>query len=976
MIKIIFSFLLFLFLIPYTYSASYQCPYIENDVECESENNTCDGWLSNNSRCKYYSWETSTLSWSSCELINENCTFIEEPEWYIRFLNWSTWEVINTVVWVASNTPLWSWETWEAFSNEFINRNIQVELICTNCNPQKKETKIVTENSAWIINLIDENWNELSKKYRVWKIDKTPPVIEDIVYNPSNDVWSNWPKTATLVWRDDESWLIWESSPSFTCSTTWWCSWLELSITDSAWNISTETFSIWKIDKQPPTVDIFLFAEIENWKQKVGITCNDSWWSWCNGYNTQQIEWIDTWVTQTKCVYDYAWNSWCKTFSTSNSEADFSDIGLPWTNWTRYIYLDCIDNHPWVVNSWCEQSRVDNTIYNNTDSTLLTVRDNAWNTVTKEFEIFRIDKIKPTITINSPDEYKASDDSRINISVVDNESWVFEVSYNIWSSCKSWNSLIWTNISNWWNVIYNTSWTYTIYACATDIAWNINEASQEFTVYPWDLNQDNSSISIISTWYKYANNTDYYTYSLNLKDKYDNYIYDKSINEVSFNYLYWNNRIYLDEVSGIWDIATEIFEYNNPTNSSWDTSFKVKSYTPWDFSQKFKIKMNNWWDDYNNNTSFSEIELNISDINSFLKPIKWSISIDWYDYPEIWVDQEYKIDLTDIWSLQSISNWKLNISSSSITNTISWHFWDEFKDIDNDFWNNLSNYIWFLWLIWANDNVLKTPKLSSDKIEISYEINWKVIRYYLDDFNSWNSCDLETLWLKVIWNIQWGGKLDITWQEENFSDLSKFNLRTSIRKNAYTLIRNMNSWDILNWVRYIDWNINLSWDIYWYETLIVTNWNVFISGDLNTSWNKLWIIVLKDNYDVLSDYNNIWNIYISDGVENINAIIYADWTLRSANQNGDIYNDINLNKQLKLKWSLFTRNTIGWAVKANNNYLLPGWKETTNFDLAEIYDLNYVRKVATDCSSWVDNYSFIIEYDNSVLIDPPKWFSN
>ena len=213
------------------------------------------------------------------------------------------------------------------------------------------------------------------------------------------------------------------------------------------------------------------------------------------------------------------------------------------------------------------------------------------------------------------------------------------------------------------------------------------------------------------------------------------------------------------------------------------------------------------------------------------------------------------------------------------------------------------------------------------------------------------------------------------WQEYNSSNLVKWEFRWKIKKNVYSLIKSMTNGSVVNWVKYIDWsNIEISWNDLWYETLIVKNWNVIINWDLNSDNKKLWIIVLKDNYLIDSDYNNMWNIYINKNVNQINAIIYADWAFRSADKNWNIYQDSELNTRLKLIWSLFTRNTIWWAVKASTAYTLPWWQETTDFNLASVYDLNYIRKVNNLCN-WPDDYSFLIKYNSSIQTDPPKGFN-
>jgi hypothetical protein len=236
--------------------------------------------------------------------------------------------------------------------------------------------------------------------------------------------------------------------------------------------------------------------------------------------------------------------------------------------------------------------------------------------------------------------------------------------------------------------------------------------------------------------------------------------------------------------------------------------------------------------------------------------------------------------------------------------------------------------------------------------------------------------------VKVVWNIQWSWINATAGLEENFSDLSKSETRAKIRQNAYTLTRSMTSGDIVNWIKYVKWDatipLDISWDNLWYETLVVENWNVIItgSGKLNPSKSKLWIIVLKDSYDVTKDWETQWNVYIWKDVTEINAIIYADWALRSADAGWKAYDESNLWKQLTIYGSVFTRNTIWWVSSKSNgdSRILPGWQKTDNYDLAKTYDLNFLRN-AVNIGCDPDFYSVQIQYNPSVTTNPPKWFS-
>ena len=97
------------------------------------------------------------------------------------------------------------------------------------------------------------------------------------------------------------------------------------------------------------------------------------------------------------------------------------------------------------------------------------------------------------------------------------------------------------------------------------------------------------------------------------------------------------------------------------------------------------------------------------------------------------------------------------------------------------------------------------------------------------------------------------------------------------------------------------------------------NGNLSITGDISRpNGNPLGIIVLKNNYSVSSDPSTTQgNIYVANSVANIDALIYADGALLS--------NDYQALRStpLRMTGTLFTRNTIGGAVKTDGAYELP-----------------------------------------------------
>ena len=496
-------------------------------------------------------------------------------------------------------------------------------------------------------------------------------------------------------------------------------------------------------------------------------------------------------------------------------------------------------------------------------------------------------------------------------------------------------------------------------------------------------------------WEKFANNSDTYEYSITLKDEFNNNIYNKNINLIKQDITGYNvwytintNTIDLDWPNAL---HTE-FSSTIPSDNNWIFNFKLKSLAPWRYTQRFKIQMNSWWNDYiQNKWNIYILNPESAIENSFKKPFTWEIKVsnnnwvNWNYKPQIWSNQKYKIILNNDWNLINYSNWNLNISNSSFENYVNWHFWESFNNISNYFWNNNNNDIWFSALINANNNILTWPKIIINNLNISYNLWWKNIKYKLDKMEiSWYN--IETSRIKIIWTQKWDWKFRITWQNENFSEITKSFKKEKIKQNAYNLISQMTSWQIVNWIKFIEWDITISWNSN-FETLIVKDWNVTISWDINIDDKKLWIIVLKDWYNTKTDYINKWNIYIDKDVTYINSIIYADWWVISSILNkpytiNSTDRTFDLRKQLILKWVILARNTIGWAsLWQNSTYSLPWWNETNDFNNAMIYDLNYLRRWNTWCldnnSDWIcENYNehFIIKYDSKIQANLPKWF--
>lgn len=543
------------------------------------------------------------------------------------------------------------------------------------------------------------------------------------------------------------------------------------------------------------------------------------------------------------------------------------------------------------------------------------------------------------------------------------------------------------------------AWEYKIVIHAHDWANNYTRATSFFNIYPNDLDIAKSTLTLSgSTGDKYANNSDFYHYILTLKDRYENPIYGKKL--AFFNQECWGETwcktITTNMINNSWSDAIRELIVWWETNTNGQINIRVYWLAPGEFNQRFKIRIPQWDDKYEDTNQNQERIISILSTNSFKKPYTWQLTLQ--------VPQDGKI------SLGTASTYNLKINNEWTISTT--YLIGDFKDslipydninhqliqISNVSWLNNAHPSFQATLIaasWATSMSLDNVwvKISPHPI-ITYKLWGFDILYNLttdsSDYGIQNPIHLkntsEFLWVQVVWVLQWAGNSNFTGQAENFSDLSTSTLRTQIRKNAYEYILTMTDEQLLWWVKFINGkDVEISgWNL-WYETLVVKNGNVIITWDLTQQ--KLWIIVLKDNYNVHTDFATTGNVYVIPDVKKIHALIYADGWFISTDKDKKPYMNTSqaswdLQTQLVMKWSLFTRNTIWGAIK--QPYILPGWWNTSSFDSAMLYDLNYIRRWKNNCEKKIspqleciyDKWAFVIVYDSSLQSSPPKLFWN
>lgn len=892
----------------------------------------------------------------------------------------------------------------------------------------KSNYRVIWNTRVWCPSSIDSSWN-LTNQFQ----------------NKRWHVWSNWwfnywyslisTETCEETKTDSIAPTV-SISQSWAKTKNWTFVWYSWNFTNLDWSTTACNSNNWWSHPECTAV----YNQITYYTYTA--TCTDTWFynndatnkywnSWCKINSTSQD--IDVWSSYTFRMYDNAWNEWSAT-------------QVWWGSVTYWTIVNCLTNNncynpskptnDWCYDNWdpiwnisystnkCTNQNVivtpnctsdtwspkicwcaDNywgsspiTITSN-QSDYIWIVDKAWNLKDLPYNVTYIDKTNPQIDFYTENQ-KASTNNFFVLSANDEELlWCSnDLDYTL--------TIIWPeNKTITWKITKNTiikpefsltkKWTYSFKVEVKDEAWNKSTITRNnyITIYPDDISQTNSSINLITAKDTiYANDVNYYLYNITLKDKFNNPIDWKNIYTNSLEQLW--NTIWVNMWA--WSKALIIYDNNWTSDSNWIINFKLRSLAPWKFDDKFSFKIYNWDNNYSNITSTSTLTYDLW-INSFKKPFKWSLYVteDWWNtwnwLPILWTLMKYKLVIT---------------KQSTLTSFTLENFINEIKVL----WNNIivqnksiidplnQNEITFNARINTTDSTTilnNTPGIKIEYPIINYVLEWKTIRYNLTTNDNWDDNTAvslvwtEFLWVNVIWTLQWVWKQEITWTNKNFSDLSKSDLRAIIRKNAYENIKNRTNDTIVNWVKYVIWDIHISWDQN-YETLIVKDWNVIIDDNLNTSWKTYWIIVIKDTYNTKTDYNKKWNIYIKPIVTKINATIYADWWLISADNTWTPYitdsssRTSDLNKQLVFNWSIFTRNTIWWAIYAWWSYILPGWSKTTSFDNAMIYDLNYIRRSNKWCEdknwnwnckdTWEYNHAFIIKYDSKIQTKAPILF--
>lgn len=520
----------------------------------------------------------------------------------------------------------------------------------------------------------------------------------------------------------------------------------------------------------------------------------------------------------------------------------------------------------------------------------------------------------------------------------------------------------------------------------------------------------------------YANAIDAQYYKINVFDKYDNPIYDWKF----YNFWLTQTGIYLDQVNKTGPSALFVDTVGGILSNSWQTAttdmngslkFWILSYTPGEFLEQFQFLYKKW-DRWKNETwgmygyAFPDMIFN-SNIWTYNHIFTGAIELHTTNRIDLGTSNDIRLGFFATSSMPnpSLTLFKVNNFLESIQSL----------DPDNFTITSTGSYPHFLSFssFYPHPRYLTgsesffTPEqkgtIFSKNLEIitypyiTLTFRWQTTQYYAsnaeDMFGSWLL--YTTGWLNRIfieWMTSMVGKNGYVATKDSLN-LNSANTRNAIYKNVALLLRNRELlawWWIINRVKYLVWDIDSTTllDMDQWDTLIIKGWNFTIGDNYNDltrtypslelrnyyfNSGSLWLdTVAHKGIIVLKDENGIGgNIYIKPDVRFIWASLFADESIESVKYSWNTFSSSNsartvqLDKQLVIYGSVFSKNTVGGAVRANNNgwYVLP-WNNTTiSLDEAVRYDLAFLRM----SNAWHDTASSMNRNHNEyvvILVDP------
>lgn len=598
-----------------------------------------------------------------------------------------------------------------------------------------------------------------------------------------------------------------------------------------------------------------------------------------------------------------------------------------------------------------------------------------------------------------------------------------------------------------WNCLANpASFTYNVYAWyinsslssvawAFNFVWQVADGSTKSLTYTLKDDYGNKIIPV------YRSNGTTLQRSIEFILNYNNSLYLNQYNKLwSWVDISWVDNPAL-VASTIWTNINKNVTITDKNNNDWLYVQDFKIYSP-----TYSSSASDWRQFVNWNFNINSINLQLSDkipsdtiqsttIDFQFKPlyvtnITWSVRDNWFI---VGSTQTWVLNVTSAWTKNvyieywyydplfpepHLSHPKIDLNYKK-TAAASWDISAEWYTNPYSslslFWTSTSNILTKLVQSWSLNTAEQNTYFAT---HISTLVApWKTAVYSSDILwmnryawtNTWDNTSQR--WVKINWLTHSNDQVDIvTWQSTSdislLWNLEKSYFQRDVRKNAYSLVKEVTpiNWSKIvsnvnqtsPWVKlgdvlyfgWLDWEnveINLSWKYTWVKTILVEWWNVYIKWNIlanNKSTDILWIVALKND----STWNG-WNIYINPNVLEIDAVLYSDRAVATADDttilnSTDLSRAISpdnwwtyeyLSKQLYIYGTVFSNNTIGWSVQSP--YKCPFYITSCTLDISQKYDMNYLRRdYLTKYLGTYEDYPVIINYNSLIQLTPPKLF--
>lgn len=563
-----------------------------------------------------------------------------------------------------------------------------------------------------------------------------------------------------------------------------------------------------------------------------------------------------------------------------------------------------------------------------------------------------------------------------------------------------------TRTYTWWAIVSSGSVIYTINGTNT-------------SVVPWPATPTDA----------YANASDNNLYMIHISDSLGNPVYNWNLYDFQLS----GTGIYLDSVNKTWSSAIWVDAGNGytywpqtvQTDINGNVFFRLLSYTPWQYTEQFTYKYYQPKIDISNNRVEDTSSLftsnfplvSLAQTGQFLHILTGAIDLYTNNRIDLGTSNNVCLDFytttsttTNTLTGFTVSNFLESITSLSPSGTIpspDFHVTQTGSYLSTISFSSkypTPSYLSGAVGVFTPEQIgaLFTGSLSIETwpyITMTFGDPIQTTKYYItaskSDYGSgiiFGTGRLNRIYIE--WLRSTIGKDGYVDAGGSATSSNSADTRNAVHKNVATLIRNrLVWWWIINRVKYLTGNVNSTdlTDITPWDTLIIKGWDLTIgdsSFNVSAATTSLKEIPHK-GIIVLQDDNGVGgNIYIKPDVHFIGATLFADESIQSVNDAGALFSKSNsdrtflLNKQLIIYGGIFSKNTVGGAVRAdsNGNYVLP-WKNTTSsLDEAVQYDLAFLRmdnlgfnSANSFMSQGHDEYVVILT-DPRNLSSPLPWF--